>query len=334
MKLRRYIESDCQELAVLFYETVHAVNIRDYTKEQVDAWATGHVDLEAWNRSFLEHDTVVAVERETVIGFGDMDAGGYLDRLYVHKDWQGKGIAAEICRKLEKNCPAGRFTTHASITARPFFESRGYRVVKEQQVEREGVSLTNYVMEKVNILGIRDGYTLRAAKKDDVAAYLDGFFPVEEETARLTGCRRDFTREEVEHFFLRCIRDRSRQDFLIEAPDGRIAGESVIHEVNRETGNAGFRIALFGACDRGKGLGRWAVEKTRDFAFENMGLQRLELEVFSFNPRARKIYGEAGFRQEEVLPGAAKDGDSPGDIICMAITEKEWREIRRKGVPK
>ena len=53
MKLRRYRESDCQELAVLFYETVHAVNIRDYTKEQVDAWATGHVDLEAWNRSFL-----------------------------------------------------------------------------------------------------------------------------------------------------------------------------------------------------------------------------------------------------------------------------------------
>ena len=42
----------------------------------------------------------------------------------------------------------GPVTTHASITARPFFEKRGYRVVKEQQVERHGVLLTNFVMEK------------------------------------------------------------------------------------------------------------------------------------------------------------------------------------------
>ena len=38
--------------------------------------------------------------------------------------------------------------THASITARPFFERRGWHVVKEQQVERRGVLLTNFVMER------------------------------------------------------------------------------------------------------------------------------------------------------------------------------------------
>lgn len=41
-----------------------------------------------------------------------------------------------------------KIITHASITARPFFEKRGYRVVKEQQVNRQGILLINYVMEK------------------------------------------------------------------------------------------------------------------------------------------------------------------------------------------
>ena len=40
------------------------------------------------------------------------------------------------------------FTTHASLTAKPFFEKRGYQVVQEQQVERKGILLTNYVMKK------------------------------------------------------------------------------------------------------------------------------------------------------------------------------------------
>ena len=50
------------------------------------------------------------LEKGKITGFGDIDEMGYLDR--------------------------------------PFFEKRGYRVVKEQQVERQGILLTNYVMEK------------------------------------------------------------------------------------------------------------------------------------------------------------------------------------------
>lgn len=85
MQIRKYRPSDCRELAELFYDTVHTVNAGDYTKEQLDAWATGHVDLEAWDRSFREHHTLVALEDGAVIGFGDIDGSGYLDRLYVHR---------------------------------------------------------------------------------------------------------------------------------------------------------------------------------------------------------------------------------------------------------
>ena len=80
-----------------------------------------------------------------------MDKTGYLDRLYVHKDFQRKGIATAICRELEKSVDSEKIITHASITAKPFFLNRGYKVIREQQVERGGILLTNYVMEKVNI---------------------------------------------------------------------------------------------------------------------------------------------------------------------------------------
>lgn len=147
MIIRNYQPSDCKELSELFYHTVHTVNVKDYTQEQLDVWATGTVDLENWNRSFTEHDTVIALEGKIIVGFGDMDSTGYLDRLYVHADFQGQGVASAICDRLEQRV-SGKIVTHASVTARPFFEKRGYRVVKEQQVERQGILLTNFVMEK------------------------------------------------------------------------------------------------------------------------------------------------------------------------------------------
>ena len=123
------------------------MNAKDYTKEQLSVWATGSVDLQKWNRSLLEHYSLVAVEGGGIAGFGDIDQTGYLDRLYVHRDYQRKGIATAICDGLERTVQ-GKITTHAYITARPFFEKRGYTVIKEQRVERQGIALVNFVMEK------------------------------------------------------------------------------------------------------------------------------------------------------------------------------------------
>lgn len=147
VEIRKYQSLDCEELAELFYNTVHTVNVKDYTKEQLDVWATGQVDLEKWNQSFQEHYSVVAVDDNIIVGFGDIDKESYLDRLYVHANYQGKGIATAICGQLEQ-AARGDIHTHASITAKPFFEKRGYKVVKEQKIERQGVFLTNFIMVK------------------------------------------------------------------------------------------------------------------------------------------------------------------------------------------
>lgn len=146
--LRSYRESDCPALARLFFEAVHQVT--DYTPRQLWAWAPGQVDEDAWNRSFLAHTTLVYEEDGEILGFGDMDGAGYLDRLYVHPAHQRRGIAGAICDALEAAVPAARYTTHASIPARPFFAARGYRVLREQRVVRRGTTLTNFVMEKEN----------------------------------------------------------------------------------------------------------------------------------------------------------------------------------------
>ena len=147
LSIRIYQSSDGKELAELFYNTIHAVNAEDYTEEQLNVWAAGSADLKRWNESLSANITYVAVKDDVIVGFGDIDHTGYLDRLYVHKDYQGQKIASKLCDQLERSVK-GPVVTHASITARPFFEKRGYQVVKEQQVERQGILLTNFVMRR------------------------------------------------------------------------------------------------------------------------------------------------------------------------------------------
>lgn len=148
MTIREYRSSDLREIVELFYDTVHTVNARDYTPQQLNAWADGRVDLAIWGRSLFEHIALVAEEDGRIVGFGDIDPSGYLDRLYVHKDYQRRGVATALCDALEGSVNAERIVTHASITAKPFFEERGYEVAWEQQELRHGTALTNYRMEK------------------------------------------------------------------------------------------------------------------------------------------------------------------------------------------
>ena len=151
MQIRAYRQTDIDALLRLFYETVHTINAADYSAQQLDAW-TGR-DLfarrQSWNASFLKNDTLVAVIDHTIAGFADMEENGYLNRLYVHKDFQRRGVATALCDVLESKRTGKPIVVHASVTAKPFFEKRGYVTLRAQQVERDGVFLTNYVMQLV-----------------------------------------------------------------------------------------------------------------------------------------------------------------------------------------
>lgn len=171
----------------------------------------------------------------------------------------------------------------------------------------------------------KDGFVLRLGTSEDVAGYCKAFHSVDEEVARLTGSAAEYDKESVIRFYLKCVADMDRYDFLLVNPEGAVIGESVINEIDWDVKSANFRICIFDSNNCGKGVGCWAVRMTRDFAFEHLHLHRLALDVFSFNPRAEKAYLSAGFKREGVLRDAVKDGDKYGDDILMAILEDEWR---------
>lgn len=155
MKIRRFTDRDIPRMVTLFYETVHSVNKKDYTREQLDAWAPKEEEalkLNTWKDSLSRNLTYVAEIKGEIVGFSDMTQEGYLDRLFIHKDFQRQGIAAALVNTLEveaRRLGLIEIETEASITAKPFFERVGYRVVQPQVIQRKGVQLINFRMVKV-----------------------------------------------------------------------------------------------------------------------------------------------------------------------------------------
>ena len=149
LEIRPYVEADLKIILQLFKDTIYTVNKKDYDSKQLAAWVEG-MNVEKFKTSLLCHETLVACINHQIVGFADMDKTGYLDHLYVHKDHQRKGIASALCDALEKHSKALGFETHSSITACRFFEKRGYKIIKKQEVLRNDTYLTNFVMKKEN----------------------------------------------------------------------------------------------------------------------------------------------------------------------------------------
>jgi putative acetyltransferase len=98
------------------------------------------------------HYFIVAVNRQSeIVGFSSITPQGYLHSMFIHKDFQGKGVATLLLNEIERYAVAAgitRITSEVSITARPFFEKRGYIVEVEQKRRANQLSLTNYWMAK------------------------------------------------------------------------------------------------------------------------------------------------------------------------------------------
>ncbi|MGN0907559.1 MAG: GNAT family N-acetyltransferase [Bullifex sp.] len=157
---------------------------------------------------------------------------------------------------------------------------------------------------------------LRSAEKEDAEEYyLQNYCPLDEEVARLTGSRRDFTHDEVASFFLSNLGRDDYHHFLLTRGD-RIIGESIINEFTEEGKSANFRIAIFSSEFCGKGLGSWVTNETCSFAFDVLKLEKLTLDVFAFNPRAIRTYEKTGF----VKTGCIEDDD----LILMELTKENF----------
>ena len=148
--IRAFHKDDLGQVLQLFYETVHTINAKDYNVLQLQAWAPDRLDRESWLKSLEKNISYVAEHNGVIVGFGDYNDDRYVDRLFTHKDYQGKRIASYILQKLEQeavNWGIGDLY-RSKYYSKTLFESKGFICIKEQKKEHNGQIFINYVMKK------------------------------------------------------------------------------------------------------------------------------------------------------------------------------------------
>ncbi|MFJ6700551.1 GNAT family N-acetyltransferase [Streptomyces sp. NPDC091272] len=172
---------------------------------------------------------------------------------------------------------------------------------------------------------------LRPVTVDDVPALLPMF--LDAEVARLTGSHGE---AEPDQARIRTWYDtRQEQDdrldlAVVERATGDVVGEVVLNEWDPCNESCNFRISLVPAT-HGRGLGTEATRLLVGHGFETLALHRISLEVYAFNPRARRVYEKVGFVAEGVLRDALLREGERVDATVMSILAPEW--FRHRGRP-
>lgn len=149
--IRQATEADVDVVTQLFRETVLNINAQDYSGEQTNIWSAMWQNRNQWLKKIREQHFLLAESKGNLAGFGSVASNGYLDMLYVGKDYQRKGAAKALLMAMEDFArKQGIYKIYAdvSITARPFFERNGFSVEKEQRKMMNGVEFINFRMHK------------------------------------------------------------------------------------------------------------------------------------------------------------------------------------------
>lgn len=96
----------------------------------------------------MEEQEVIVVEENQLLGFASLKDGHYIDFLYLAPEAQGKGLAQKMLQELEARARADTLSSDISITARPFIERQGFKVIRKNHNERAGEVLINFYVEK------------------------------------------------------------------------------------------------------------------------------------------------------------------------------------------
>ena len=149
--LRPYTPADSGALAQIFYDAIHTGAAAHYTQAQRTAWAAEVPTPEAWAKRLTGLWTFVAHGPGGPIGFFSLRPDGYLDLAFVAPLAMGQGAGAALLMATEsraKTTGLTRLTTEASLAAHGFFLRHGWSEIAPQTVERHGVKLRNFRMEK------------------------------------------------------------------------------------------------------------------------------------------------------------------------------------------
>jgi len=168
---------------------------------------------------------------------------------------------------------------------------------------------------------------LRYARESDLDAYFA--FLLDPEMTLLTGSQGEFSRESIAAWIRKIgVQHEDRVDFIIISKEtGELAGEVVLNEMDTVNRSANIRIGLEGARHCGKGYGTEAMLHMLRYGFDTLGLHRIHLGVYSFNPRAVHVYRKLGFKQEGIERDVLFQNGEFHDMIVMAMLEDEFRSL-------
>ena len=151
MKVRKYNEGEEMILWNIFYNTIHKVNSKDYDTNQISSWAPSDLDNDIWIDKIRSINPFVVEHKNMILGYADLQESGLIDHFFSHHEWQRKGVGSMLMNAIIDNAKLRGITTlssEVSVTAKPFYLSYGFTVVKEQSLFVRGQYLTNYKMQK------------------------------------------------------------------------------------------------------------------------------------------------------------------------------------------
>jgi putative acetyltransferase len=155
MLIRRFREGDEPALFRVFSSSIRTIASRDYTPEQVEAWAPEDVDWAVWNTRIRGINPFVAVRDDEVVGYADVQANGYIDHFFVSGAHARQGIGQLLMNRLIQEATDQQYeelTSHVSKTAELFFAHNGFEVIERRHSVSRGVGLPNTLMRRRMLL--------------------------------------------------------------------------------------------------------------------------------------------------------------------------------------
>ncbi|OLO12793.1 GNAT family N-acetyltransferase [Chromohalobacter japonicus] len=150
--IRRFRIGEERELFEVFHSAIHLVASRDYTPEQINAWAPVSLDQELWARKMRDIKPFVVEIDEKVVGYADVQPSGYIDHFFVSGFHPRKGVGKLLISTLHSEAVSlglTELTSDVSRTAQPFFEKFGFCIIERRAPELRGVVVPNALMRKV-----------------------------------------------------------------------------------------------------------------------------------------------------------------------------------------
>ncbi len=173
---------------------------------------------------------------------------------------------------------------------------------------------------------------LRAIEREDVPRFVRWFN--DPEVRQYLTMYRPLSRAEEERWVESLA---SRREDIVLAIEVRAGDQWVhignvgLHRIDWKNRTATLGIVIGEREYWGKGYGTEAVRTMLRYAFGELGLNRVELETYSFNPRAIRCYEKVGFRREGVRRQALYRNGKFHDVILMGILRDEFEEVNDGG---